>query len=60
MSTHTLHVAEEIADTIGIVDRGRLLFHGPLERLHAGQRGASSFERLFLRSTEEGMPVSPQ
>ncbi len=58
MSTHTLNVAEEIADTIGIVDRGRLLFHGPLDALRRQQQAETSFEKLFLRITEEGVPVS--
>lgn len=58
MSTHTLNVVEEIADTIGIVDQGRLLFHGPLDDLRRQQRAETSFEKLFLRITEEGVPVS--
>ncbi|NIP86581.1 MAG: ATP-binding cassette domain-containing protein, partial [Planctomycetales bacterium] len=33
MSTHTLAVAEEIGDRIGILDRGRLLFVGTLQQL---------------------------
>ena len=33
MSTHTLGLAEEIADRIGIVDRGRLRFLGTVDRL---------------------------
>jgi ABC-2 type transport system ATP-binding protein len=54
MSTHTLAVAEEIADRIGIIDQGRLLFLGTLEELQqelALQK--SSLERLFLRLTAE-------
>jgi len=54
MSTHTLDVAEEIADRIGIVDRGRLKFLGTLTELRlvlAQQQ--SSLERLFLQLTTE-------
>jgi len=58
MSTHTLNVVEEIADTVGIVDQGRLLFHGPLDDLRRQQREETSFEKLSLRITEEGVPVS--
>ena len=55
MSTHTLAVAEEIADRIGIVDHGRLTFLGT--RDEARQKSASpdmSLERLFLQLTENG------
>jgi len=49
MSTHLLAVAEEIADRVGIVDRGRLRFLGTVEELR--QRlgaAAASLERLYL------------
>jgi ABC-2 type transport system ATP-binding protein len=53
MSTHTLSVAEEIADRIGILDRGRLQFLGTVAEL---QRELSSLqtslESLFLQLTE--------
>jgi ABC-2 type transport system ATP-binding protein len=53
MSTHTLAVAEEIADRIGILDGGRLQFLGTLSEL---QRELSShdtsLESLFLQLTE--------
>ncbi len=52
MSTHTLSVAEEIADRIGIIDRGRLCFLGTLEELRgAMSRDHSSLEQLFLELT---------
>lgn len=52
MSTHTLEVAEQIADRFGIIDRGKLLFLGTVRELqdvlevHEG-----SLERLFLELT---------
>jgi ABC-2 type transport system ATP-binding protein len=55
MSTHTLAVAEEIADRIGIMDRGRLCFLGTVAELR--QESASrhtSLEPLFLELTEGG------
>jgi ABC-2 type transport system ATP-binding protein len=56
MSTHTLAVAEEIADRIGIIDRGKLLFLGALDELRqARSDGESSLERLFLELTSNGM-----
>ena len=52
MSTHTLAVAEEIADRIGIVDRGHLKFLGTLDELRRQSESEhTSLERLFLRMT---------
>jgi ABC-2 type transport system ATP-binding protein len=59
MSTHTLNVAEEIADRIGIIDRGQLGFLGTLEDLQAQRSAAgdhraaprTSLEQLFLELT---------
>jgi ABC-2 type transport system ATP-binding protein len=64
MSTHTLAVAEEIADRIGILNRGRLDFLGTLtelrQELSAPQQ---ALEHLFLELTNghvtsgmEGLP----
>jgi len=54
MSTHTLDIAEEIADRIGIIDRGRLIFLGTLGELReARSRQESSLEQLFLELTAE-------
>jgi ABC-2 type transport system ATP-binding protein len=52
VSTHTLALAEEIADRIGIVDHGRLAFLGTRDeaRQQASASGVS-FERLFLELT---------
>ncbi len=53
MSTHTLSVAEEVADRIGIVDRGELKFLGTLEQLRdQSESEHTSLERLFLRLTD--------
>lgn len=54
MSTHTLSLAEEIADRIGILDHGRLRFLGTLaelRRLHQAEQ--TSLEELYLRLTDE-------
>jgi len=49
MSTHTLAVAEEIADRIGIVDHGRLHFLGSVAELREKRASKqASLERLFL------------
>jgi ABC-2 type transport system ATP-binding protein len=53
MSTHTLAVAEEIADRIGILDRGRLQFLGTQAELrNVLSSHPSSLEMLFLQLTE--------
>jgi len=54
MSTHTLAVAEEIADRIGIVTQGRLHFNGTLEELRGEFAGGNdSLESLFLEMTND-------
>ncbi|HEV3003251.1 MAG TPA: ABC transporter ATP-binding protein [Pirellulales bacterium] len=52
MSTHLLDVAEEIADRIGIVERGKLLCVGTLAELQRNlERQHTSLEQLFLEVT---------
>lgn len=55
MSTHTLTVAEEIADRIGIIDQAQLNFLGTQDELR-GKMSAheTSLEQLFLRLTDNG------
>jgi ABC-2 type transport system ATP-binding protein len=49
LSTHSLPVAEDVADRIGIVDRGRLVALGTLAELRAQAGGAgASLEEIFL------------
>jgi ABC-2 type transport system ATP-binding protein len=61
MSTHTLDVAEEVANRIGIIDRGRLSFLGTLDDLRRTLRDEHhSLEHLFLELTKsngDGAPV---
>ena len=53
MSTHTLAVAEEIADRIGIMDRGRLHFLGTVSELQEELASHhTSLELLFLELTD--------
>jgi ABC-2 type transport system ATP-binding protein len=52
MSTHTLGLAEEIADRIGIVDRGRLRFLGTVDQLRQQlAQEHTSLERMYLELT---------
>lgn len=53
MSTHTLAVAEEIADRIGVITNGNLLFLGTVEELREQLSSDESLEQLFLTLTEE-------
>lgn len=52
MSTHTLAIAEELCDRIGIIQKGKLLAEGTVNQLKqlAGQED-SRLESIFLRLT---------
>jgi len=56
MSTHTLSVAEELADRIGIIDRGRLVTVGSIDQLRAKMGGPRGLEDMFLELTAEEQP----
>ena len=53
MSTHTLAVAEEVADDIGIIHHGRLIARGTVAQLHAENRTVGNLEDVFLQLTAE-------
>ncbi len=49
-STHLLHIAEEVADRIGILHRGKILFVGTLSELRAVQEMQGlNLEEIFLK-----------
>jgi ABC-2 type transport system ATP-binding protein len=54
MSTHTLSIAEEIADRIGIIHQGKLLCTGTVQEIMRADRSASSatLEDVFLELTK--------
>lgn len=52
MSTHTLSIAEEIADLIGIINQGRLLHLGTVAEIKALQDNPGTLEDVFLALTQ--------
>ncbi len=53
MSTHTLSVAEEIADRVGIIHEGELIACGSLNELREKSGVEGRLEEVFLKLTEE-------
>jgi ABC-2 type transport system ATP-binding protein len=54
MSTHTLSLAEEICDRIGIINNGKLIATGTIAQLQsAGRLGQANLEQAFLELTQE-------
>jgi ABC-2 type transport system ATP-binding protein len=51
MSTHTLAMAEEMADRVGIMVRGQLRFLGTIAELRAQVAMETSLENLYLELT---------
>jgi ABC-2 type transport system ATP-binding protein len=57
-STHTMEVAEQLCQRVGILDRGLLRGEGTLPNLRAQVAGGdATLEEVFLRLTEEGEGV---
>ncbi|MBZ5588222.1 MAG: ABC transporter ATP-binding protein [Acidobacteriia bacterium] len=54
MSTHTLSIAEEVADRIGIIHNGRLLALGSVGEIKALASQPGTLEDVFLELTREG------
>lgn len=48
LSTHQLAVAEEVADRIGIIHRGKLIALGTVEELRRQSAEAGALEKVFL------------
>ncbi len=53
LSTHTLSVAEEIADRVGVIDEGKLIACGSLAQLREESGVAGRLEEVFFKITEE-------
>lgn len=52
-SSHILADVQEVCDTVGVLDRGRLLFQGPIEKLLVG----SAMPRYLVRCRPPVEPV---
>jgi ABC-2 type transport system ATP-binding protein len=57
LSTHTLDIAQELADRIGILDRGRLLGLGTMTDLRKQASLDGSLEDVFMAITQEESAV---
>lgn len=53
LSTHILHIAEELADRIGILNRGRLIAVGTMDHLRHASGHGGALEDAFLELTRE-------
>jgi len=54
MSTHSLDLAEKIADRVGIINRGRLIAVGTVEEIRkSAELPGSALEEVFLKLTED-------
>ncbi len=60
MSTHTLDVAEAIADRIGIINHGRIIACGSLDELKAKAAREHRLEDIFLELTNPQDPPEQQ
>ncbi|MBI5189821.1 MAG: ABC transporter ATP-binding protein [Nitrospirae bacterium] len=59
MSTHSLDLAEKIADRVGIINRGKLIALGSVEEMRGmADMPGSALDEVFLKLTEERAEVS--
>jgi ABC-2 type transport system ATP-binding protein len=59
LSTHSLDIAQELADQIGVIHNGKLIGHGSLETLQKQTQMDGNLEEVFLKLTEEQSQESP-
>ena len=52
-STHVLEVAEKLCDKIAIINKGRIIFVGPVEELKEKMKKDTTLEESFLEIIEE-------
>lgn len=59
LSSHSLDVVEELADRIGIINRGKLIGLGKVQDLKERASLNGSLEEVFLKLTEEESATAP-
>lgn len=57
MSTHTLSIAEEVADRVGIIHNGTLIHTGSVSEVMALSQHPGTLEDVFLELTGDKSPV---
>jgi ABC-2 type transport system ATP-binding protein len=60
LSTHILHIAEELADRIGILNHGRLIAAGTMSELREASGEVGALEDAFLALTSEAQEQQPE
>jgi len=53
MSTHTLNLAEEVSDRIGIIHKGKLISLGTVDEIKKAAEKTGKLEDVFLKLTAE-------
>jgi ABC-2 type transport system ATP-binding protein len=56
LSTHSLDIAQELSDRIGVINQGRLISCGTLDQLRDRAELNGTLEEVFLKLTEEETP----
>lgn len=51
-STHVLEVAEKLCDKVAIINKGKILFCGSIEKMREHAKENQSLEKMFLEMTE--------
>lgn len=54
MSTHTLALAEEVSNRMGIIHKGRMISTGTVEEIKKSSEEKAKLEDVFLKLTAEG------
>jgi ABC-2 type transport system ATP-binding protein len=53
LSTHSLDIAQELSDRIGVISHGKLIACGTLDELRRSADSNGTLEEVFLKMTDE-------